>query len=203
MAPSEGFKSSIVEGTNQEGAGISLDAFISYHEARAFQIAKSITGSEEEAEQILAETFGSAFEKLGSKSDEDWDVSAWIFAQVVEHSLARLEAARASVDALCAAIAKDGGDSGDGAHSEPEALATQLRRLPEEHKRAFLLHDVVGLRMEQISKLFSVPGAQLRHILYRARSTLRRCVTHPTPLSLNAEQSAAAAITQPERSSFN
>jgi RNA polymerase sigma-70 factor (ECF subfamily) len=133
------------------------------HRHRAFSLAFYMTGSEIEAEEILAKTFVRAFRK-----DPEPD------GFQVDSSLVRELAKRFS---LCqeqpAAVIPQGPDLGCG-NVHRNDLEAAILELPANERLVFLLRDVEGYSTEAAARLLDLPLPQIERTAFSARLRLRQ-----------------------------
>jgi DNA-directed RNA polymerase specialized sigma24 family protein len=133
------------------------------HRHRTFSLAFYMTGSEIEAEEILAQTFVRAFQK-----DAEPDGFG------VDSSLVRELARRFSLKQEQPAAAISQGSDLGGANVHRGDLEAAIQRLPANERLVFLLRDVEGYSPEATAKLLEVPLPQIERTGFSARLRLRQ-----------------------------
>lgn len=161
---------------------------------KAFQLAYGLTGSVEEARELVQEAFCRAFERWDSY-DRSQPVKNWFYT-ILRHlfvdGVRRVE--RESVVSLDEAQPhEDGGpDPGHGALADAledrsDRLLEALEReesgsrvrdafssLTREHRAVLTLADLDGLSYEDIAKVIRCPVGTVRSRVSRARNALKR-----------------------------
>jgi RNA polymerase sigma-70 factor, ECF subfamily len=146
---------------------------VSRHERAVFRLARAITQTNEDAEDVLQETFLSAFRGAdgyrGAASVRTWLLS------ITRHGAIRHEMRESRVTDLSAEDLRL--DAGWG--SDPEAIviaAQQQRRLrdaveslPSHYREILILRDLEQISGEQVALLLGTSLAAVKSRLHRAR----------------------------------
>jgi len=136
------------------------------HRHRAFSVAYYMTGNELEAEQILANTFVTAFRAAEEPSGQDVD------AALIEQLQQRFPLYS---DAPPATPSANGYDL-SGRNVKRTDLEEAIQELPASERLLFLLRDVEGYTSAAIAGLLGVPEAQVKRSLFAARIHLRQAI---------------------------
>lgn len=168
-----------------EGA---VRALVKRHNQRLFRIARGITRNDNEAEDIVQETYVRAFTGLdGFRGNAAF--STWLTRIALNEAYGRLRRQRPTVELseLDAAHPLDGGQvvmiplPPAPANPETEAGRGQVRlileqaidRLPEPFRMVFILRDVEGLRTDEAASILSIKPETVKTRLLRARRLMR------------------------------
>jgi RNA polymerase sigma factor (sigma-70 family) len=132
------------------------------HRHRIFSVAFYMTGNEVHAEKILTDTFVQAF-TVASKPDR----------HTVDQALLSQLRSRFNISP----VATSGTVPGSGQPLEKNILRTDLEKalqhLPPVERLLFLLRDVEGYPLDEVSSLTEIPPEQASRILMSARIRLR------------------------------
>lgn len=153
------------------------------HNERIYRTARAITGSEDEAEDVMQETYVRAFRGLpGFRGEASF--STWLTRIAVNESLARRRAGRrfASVEQFSIdeePIMTEGGHS-----PEDEAARGEMARivgaaidgLPEESRLVIALRDIQGLSTRETAAALDLTETNVKVRLHRARRELRQVI---------------------------
>jgi DNA-directed RNA polymerase specialized sigma24 family protein len=131
------------------------------HRHRVFSLAFHMMGNELEAEQLLAETFVSAF--LAQPRPDCGTIDSALIAGLRSHF--RLSPGTAAPVSSSAEMT--------GRNVRRTDMEEAIRELPAFERLAFLLRDVEGYSSESISQLLKVPQAEINRTLFSARVRLR------------------------------
>ncbi len=134
------------------------------HRHRTFSIAFYMTGNELEAENILSETFVSAFR---STSVPD--------ASVIDDSLLKALEARFEMAPSPGAV-EDCGASLAGRNVRRTDLEESLLLLPPRERLVFLLNDVEGYPTQKTASLLGCGTLDVQRLLIAARIRLRNAI---------------------------
>ncbi|HET8637432.1 MAG TPA: sigma-70 family RNA polymerase sigma factor [Acidobacteriaceae bacterium] len=136
------------------------------HRHRAFSVAYYMTGNELEAEQILANTFVTAFR--ASEEPNAQDVDAALIEQLQQRFPLHTDTAPAASSA--------NGYNLSGRNVKRTELEEAIQELPASERLLFLLRDVEGYTSAAIAGLLRVPEAQVNRQLFAARIHLRQAI---------------------------
>jgi len=131
------------------------------HRHRIFSLAFHMTGNELEAEQLLTNSFVSAFQ---ARSEPDSNTIDAALIAGLRSLFLLTPAAPAPVSAS---------DGIEDRNIRRTDLEEAIRELPPFERLAFLLRDVEGYSPEAISKLLEVPQQEINLTLFSARIRLR------------------------------
>lgn len=162
--------------------------FVDLYSADIYGVALKLLGNEQEAEDVLQETFLSAFEAIGRFEGRS-RLSTWLYRIATNASLSRLRKRRRA-----ATVSLDD-PAGDEVGGEPRSLAlvdwsaapdeqllsTEARlemdraiaELPETLRSAFVLRDVQGMSGEETAEILEISVQAVKTRLHRARLWLR------------------------------
>jgi RNA polymerase sigma-70 factor (ECF subfamily) len=172
------------------GDGPAFDALVTRFQARVYRLACRLTGDDAEANDVLQETFLSAYRALPSFRGEA-RFSTWLYRIATNAALMQRRArARRPVESLEACLPRF---DADGVHdAEPGDLAAAgrvdelldqkrlaekaragLERLPEIYRAAFVLRDLEELTTAEVAEALGIEPAAVRQRVHRARLMLR------------------------------
>jgi RNA polymerase sigma-70 factor, ECF subfamily len=155
---------------------------------KLLRVVRRIVGGEDEARDMLQESFVTAFRALPA-FDGRSRVSTWLYRIAVNAALMRLRRrkhlAECSVDELLPGFLEDGHrrDPGPAWRSTPEEdverarlqslVRERIAELPETHREALLLYDIQGLETAEVAQALGVSVGALKTRVHRARQALR------------------------------
>ncbi|MBS1261608.1 MAG: ECF RNA polymerase sigma factor SigW [Calditrichaeota bacterium] len=159
------------------------------HRDNVYNLALKLTGSADEAESVLQDTFLNVFEKLDRFRGES-RIGTWIHRVATNAALMRM---RARKNRYFVPIAEDPAEedenSADGSRVLPSVdlnpleltLNEELKRklnegiasLPPHLRTAFVLKDLEGLSMAEIAERLGKTVSAIKADLHRARVKLR------------------------------
>ena len=172
-----------------------FEALVVRHRARVYGLALRMMREPGEAEEVVQETFLSAWQNLGSFRAES-SVGSWLYRICANFCLMRLRHRKADptqapgeeslpapdFDSEGRLLASSTYDWSRGA--EEKALDHELRQaiegavaiLPDAHRLVFLLKDVQGLSYEEIATATGATVPALKTRLHRARLAMREAI---------------------------
>jgi RNA polymerase sigma-70 factor (ECF subfamily) len=139
------------------------------HRHRTFALAFYMTGNEMEAENILTDTFITAFSAAGEPSAQDVD-SALVGELRERFPLGDHESLTSQEYAVA------GSADLSQRNVRRNDLEDAIQTLPAQERLLFLLRDVEGYTPAAISELMKIPEAQVNRSLLSARIRLRRAL---------------------------
>lgn len=171
----------------QSGDTAACAVCIESHSPMLYRHALRIVGDEAEAEDVLQETFLSAF-----KSIRDFDgrssLGTWLYRIAHNAALMRIRSRRESVSL-------DGSDSADGAepidipssedspdqslveHESAQILGDAIDALPEGLRQVFVLREIDGQSTAETARKLGISAGAVKVRLHRARQALRKTLS--------------------------
>lgn len=173
-----------------------FEELVRRHRSRIYHLALRMTKNEQEALEIVQETFLSAYRKLPEFRGES-AVGSWIHRIAANFALMRLRHKKV-VDGVEEPLeTEDGKFRPDGHWSEGPTgywgrraddivLDTELRgqinqavdALPDSYRAVFLLRDIEGLSYDEIANALQTTVPAVKSRLHRARLSLRERLAH-------------------------
>jgi RNA polymerase sigma-70 factor (ECF subfamily) len=156
------------------------------HAARLYSLALRMTGSSQDAEDLLQEVFLHAHRKLsGFRGDST--LGTWLYRLAVNQCLDFLRGRQARM-----ARATDSYDDEGAAEPQapapvvPEAISRvdlerAIARLPDGCRAAFVLHDVEGFAHHEVAEMLGVSEGTSKSQVHKARSRLRTMLSTTVP----------------------
>ncbi|MCS7192324.1 MAG: sigma-70 family RNA polymerase sigma factor [Armatimonadetes bacterium] len=164
------------------------------HERRLYNLALRITGSREDAEDVLQDTLLSALEHLKDFRG-DAAFGTWLY-RIAMHNAFRLLRQRRSDTISFEELTSERIEEEDEPLPHPEFIAEwrdpaelaeqkELRRildeaiqnLPESYRAVFLLRDVDGLSTKEVAEILGISEGNVKVRLLRARLKLREILS--------------------------
>lgn len=171
------------------GDAAAFETLVRRHGGRLLAVARRIVGNDEDANDVLQDTFLSAFKAL-----EDFDgrsqLASWLHRIAVNCALQRLRSRRrkppvCSIDELLPTFKENGHrDDPRGPWTENVdcAIARQetrtlvrraIGKLPEDYRTVLVLRDIEGLDTAETAGALGVSEGVVKTRLHRARQALR------------------------------
>jgi RNA polymerase sigma-70 factor (ECF subfamily) len=178
------------------GDHTAFDALVRAHTPRMYRVALRITGTAAEAEDVVQESWISAWRALPAFRHES-AVSTWLYRVVTNTALAQVRRRRPTVS-LDAALSLDGEDTGlslldhhllADTRANPEgqvvraeqvdAVLRAIAGLDLSQRVPLVLREFEGLSYEEIAEVLEVSVPALRSRLHRARVALLAKLREP------------------------
>ena len=156
------------------------------HSRNVFRLAFRITGAEEDAEDVVQETFMRAYRQL-KNFDERATFSTWIYRIATNCSLdlirarkRRQETQEPEGEESERVLAMASGDPAP----DRLAMSSELRRklesamneLSDMERAAFVLRHYEGMAIDEIGRALGVQAGAAKHSVFRAVQKLRRAL---------------------------
>jgi RNA polymerase sigma-70 factor (ECF subfamily) len=177
----------------RRGDFAAFESLVARFQGRVFGLARRITRQEQDAEDVVQQTFLSVIEHLDDFRKES-SVATWILRIAANHSLKILRKRRGLPTVPLEANADDDTyatvphpDFIAQWRDNPEDLAqhaetkrfieSSLAELDEKYRVVFVLRDVEGLSTKETAELVGISEANVKVRLLRARLLLREKLT--------------------------
>lgn len=187
MAPDR--DETLVAGLRRAEVG-AAEALVSQYGARVYRLAFRITGTHEDAEEVVQDTLWTASRKIHSFRGES-AFGSWLYRIAANTAYQKLRERRGrdpeiSWESLLPQLDGDGRHQADivdwSARVEEPALQGELRTvlrsavnaLPPDYRTAFLLHDVEGLSNPEIARALGISLPAVKSRVHRSRLFLRQ-----------------------------
>jgi RNA polymerase sigma-70 factor (ECF subfamily) len=162
-------------------------ALVERHSRSLFRLAFRMTGNEQDAEDVVQESFLRAYRQLG-KFDERASFGTWLYRIAANCSLDLVRARRRRGEDVGA-----GGDETEdrvaalpsaAPSPEREALSGEVRdrvaeamqELSPAERTAFVLRHFEGMCIEEVSRVLDCNPGAAKHSIFRAVQKLRRAL---------------------------
>ena len=153
----------------ETGADLSFERLYELYRGRVFGTAYRMLSNRADAEDVTQDVFVKVFKKLKSFRG-DSAVSTWIYRITVNACLDFRRRRR-----LRQAVSLDDGmEVGSTPLSVTRLIESCLPRMAEGYRQVFVLHDIQGLKHEEIGKILGITDGASKSQLHRARAFLRR-----------------------------
>lgn len=157
---------------------------------RIYRLALKMVGNEQDAEDVLQETFIKAYKSIEGFEGRS-KISTWLYRIAVNESLMLLRKRKDGVTHIDAGIKQDNGDIIPlqiidwCCLPEKELMSSEVRdhirkaiqTLSDANRAAFLLRDVEGLSTREASQALNISESALKVRLMRSRMQLREELT--------------------------
>lgn len=141
------------------------------HERRVYSLARRMLGSEVEAEDATQEIFVQTWKKLAGFRGES-TFATWLHRLARNSILNRLRQRKGAFEELSEEMEEAA--TAHGSHHQRLDLAAGIAGLPSCARAVFILHEVEGLRHDEIASDLGIAIGTSKSQLHRARLLLRR-----------------------------
>jgi len=154
---------------SQPGESLDFEQVYETHRRRVFSTALRMLSNRADAEDVTQDVFVKVFKGLKSFRGESL-LSTWIYRITVNACLdyRRQRRLRRSVPL------DDDTEIGSVPLSVGRLIESALPRISEKYRRVFVLHDLQGLKHEEIARILDITIGSSKSLLHRARAHLRR-----------------------------
>lgn len=171
----------------QNGDKRAFAQLIEKYEQRVYNLARKMVRDQQDAEDVLQETFISVYRHLGDFQG-DAAFATWLYRIATNASLMKLRGRKAPALSLDEPMESDAGDGAMpreiidwGVTPEEALLSTEVRAqmdeaidtLPESLRAVFVLRDIEGLSVQETSDVLGISVPNVKTRLHRARMALR------------------------------
>jgi RNA polymerase sigma-70 factor (ECF subfamily) len=166
------------------------DAFrtlVERHSRGLFRLAFRMTGNQQDAEDVVQESFLRAYRQLGN-FDERASFGTWLYRIVTNCSLDVVRARKRrsehfapvdddAADPMQDVPARDPNPERTALSSEVrQRVAEAMKDLSETERAAFVLRHYEGMRIEEVSRILECQPGAAKHSVFRAVQKLRRAL---------------------------
>jgi RNA polymerase sigma-70 factor (ECF subfamily) len=155
-----------------------MDAFERlYHEhaPRLYSLARRMSGSSDDADDLLQEIFLQVHRKLGTFKG-DAAIGTWLYRLALNLCVDFTRGRQARMTRVTATLDEDGAIEPAAARETPLAridLERAIERLPDGCREAFVLHDVEGLDHKDVARVLGIAEGTSKSQVFKARMKLR------------------------------
>ncbi len=163
----------------QKGDMVAFNEMVDRYKDRLMNVISRMLSSQEEAEDIVQETFVRVYQHRQSFNFKHC-FSTWIYTICL--NLARNELRKRKKFKFFDIYDMQGSEREFAVEAKiptrlPEALDKAIRELPEKYRLAFILRDVEEMAYDEVAKVLSVPLGTVKSRVNRARLMLREKLT--------------------------
>ncbi len=170
-----------------------INVLVKEYSGRIYGLALRLTQNQEDAEDVLQETFLTVIRKLDTFQGRS-AIYTWIHRIATNIALSKLrrlkstpEVDYAPEDFEALTGVKPGGDSPflhdlEDTEFLRAAMDRAIAKVPEPLRVVFILRDVEGLNTQETADLLDITPANVKVRLMRARIKLRNLLSHLHPL---------------------
>ena len=175
----------------QHGSQLAFAQLVERYERRVYNLARKMMRDPQDAEDILQETFISAYRHLNDFRG-DANFSTWLYRIATNASLMKLRSRKTPPLSLDEPINSDEDGAAlpreiiDWSFTPEEALLNgeiraqmdaAIRALPEILRAVFVLRDIEGLSVQETAEVLSISVPNVKTRLHRARLILRESLS--------------------------
>src|SRR5688572_30210773 len=158
-----------------------FDRMVELHYDRLHRLAVTMTGSSEDAADLVQETFLAAMKSAANFRGEA-RLSTWLIAILRNQYTLYLRGRRKwRIASLSSASGAPAPEPAPAVRPEVVAILERVRRLPEELRTALVLFYLEGMRYEEIAESMECPVGTIRSRLFEARERLKKMMEGATP----------------------
>jgi RNA polymerase sigma-70 factor (ECF subfamily) len=163
-----------------EGDTAGFTVLVDRYKDMAFTIACRITGSREDAEEIVQDAFVKAFRGLSGFRQQS-QFSTWLYRIVYNAAISKKRVKGIPMQRLEDHTAStDMAEEGEDATADRQALLEQaMLRLPEEDRVILTLYYIEESSIDDIHQITGLSKANVKIRLFRARKKLQERIARP------------------------
>jgi RNA polymerase sigma-70 factor, ECF subfamily len=179
------------------GDTVALERLIGRYASRIYRVARGITRTESDAEEVVQDVFLTLARKI-DRFDGRAALGTWIYRVTTNAALIKRRGKRAqlevSLDEYLPTFGEDGHRDGERSYlladwsQSPETdllddearavLRSGIDQLPEPYRAVLILRDVEELSNDEVAAILGESMASVKSRLHRARMALRERLTH-------------------------
>jgi RNA polymerase sigma-70 factor (ECF subfamily) len=164
----------------RQGDGEAFRALVERHSRRAFQLAFRMTGSEQDAEDVVQESFLRAYRQLG-RFEARANFATWLHRIVVNCAVDVMRSRQGRQARLNESLDETASIAAHGPNPERLAESAEVKRRVQEalaglsplERAAFALRHHEGRSIGEISRTLGLGTSAAKHAVFRAVKKLR------------------------------
>jgi len=162
----------------RDGDAAAFEVVYRAHAGRLFGLLTRMTGSAQDAEDLLQDVFVHAHRKLASFRGES-SLGTWLYRLAVNQCLDHMRSKQSRVARATGSLDDDGAaEPAAAAPALPEAIARidlerAIAQLPDGCRAVFVLHDVEGLDHREVGAALGISEGTSKSQVHKARMKLR------------------------------
>ncbi|MFH0959880.1 MAG: RNA polymerase sigma factor [Pseudomonadota bacterium] len=177
----------LVEGS-KDGSKPCFSALVDRHTTLVYRVARSITGSHEEAEDVVQETFLRAFKNLDMFDESKSAFKTWLLTIARNQSVNILNSLKRKalnffgdrdkndpeLEFSCNPMSQELQDAETmlSIKQEFQMMEEALKKLPERQRTALLLKSQENLSYDEIASIMDVSISSVESLIFRARKKI-------------------------------
>ena len=166
----------------RQGDSDAFRVLVERHSRNAFRLAHRLTGNEQDAEDVVQESFIRAYRQLG-RFESRANFGTWLYRIVANCSVDLIRVRQSRRDQSRAESLDEAADIASNAAPGPERLArsaeierhvaTALSQLSPLERAAFTLRHYEGRSIDEIGRMLGLGTSATKHSVFRAVRKLR------------------------------
>ena len=173
------------------GDGDAYRVLVDRHSRSVFRLAYRMTGNQQDAEDVVQETFMRAYRQL-HRWEARSSFSTWLYRIAANYSLDLVRARKRHAETAIDETSANQGAPDDAIHALPasspgpdrllfsdqvqKCVASTLDELSQQERTAFVLRHFEGQSIEEISAALGLSANAAKHSIFRAVQKLRRAL---------------------------
>jgi RNA polymerase sigma-70 factor, ECF subfamily len=170
------------------GEGDAFRVLVERHSRALFRLAFRMTGNQQDAEDVVQESFLRAYKQL-NKFDQRASFGTWLYRIAANCSLDMVRARKRRSEHV-AAVSENGENVEEIVSQLPaqeptpermalsgevrERVAEAMRELSANERTAFVLRHFEGMKIEEVGRILDCQPGAAKHSVFRAVQKLRR-----------------------------
>ncbi len=163
----------------KEGDQVAFRELVEAYRQSAFSLAFRIVCDEEEARDVVQESFIKIWIKIGTY-DPSQKFTTWMYRIITNSAIDKVRQLQrrrlVSIEKVQGRIEKKNADSSSNADDNAE-IARLIRHLaeglPEKQQLVFILRDIQGVESDEVEKILDLSAESVKSNLYHARKAIR------------------------------
>jgi RNA polymerase sigma factor (sigma-70 family) len=154
------------------GADAEFAMFFASHHTRLFRAMYLVTGSEQEAEELMQEAFLSVWERWERLSAQD--PVGYLYRTAMNAFRSRYRRLARGLRLSAAPVREDQNAEPQATVDDRDRVVRALRGLPGQQRQAIVLTEMVGLSSAEAGAAMGVADGTVRSLAHQARTALRQ-----------------------------
>lgn len=163
-----------------DGGGACFDVLVTRYGRRLYRYLRPKTGSDQETEDLIQETFRKAFQNIG-RFDPSYRFSTWVFTIAGRLAVSFFRARRPHVEPVETEARDPGPEERLIERQERDNIWAKARTLRPRQYEALWLRYAEDQSVREIARIMKTSSAHVRVLLHRGRMNLAKALRSAEP----------------------
>ncbi|MFN8388965.1 MAG: hypothetical protein U0136_01595 [Bdellovibrionota bacterium] len=156
------------------GSEVGFEELVTRYESKIYSLCLNLTRNEADSEAVLSDVFCKALDELHTVCESNISLSNYLYRTTIElasekDAVAHPELESSSHSRMMQVVSAALEDHYDESGDDEGLLRAAIHNLPYEYRAVYLLHEAMGVEMNDVMEILQVSELEARAFLHRAR----------------------------------